>query len=83
MPTYRAFRPPGGDPPIAGQSCCEKQHQTIRAAVRCRWRCGREDLPIVSVDEAGAPRRLTADEEQNVLHELDMMADDYAEAIGS
>ena len=83
MRMYRALCPPIGKPPIKPQSCCDEQHQSIRTAVRCRWRNGREDLPIVAVDTAGVPHGLTDHEELTVQHELEMMADDYAEAAGS
>lgn len=83
MQSYMAFRPAGRKPPTAAETCCGRKHDSIRAAVRCRWRCGRGDLDIVAVDDAGAPARLSAAEEQKVILELDMLADDYAEALGS
>ena len=80
MRMYRAFCPPIGKPPIKAQSCCDEEHQSIRTAVRCRWRTGREDLPIVAFDTAGVPQGLTEDEALTVLYELEMIADHYAEA---
>ena len=84
MRMYRAFCPAIGKPPAAkAQSCCDRQHESIRAALRCRWRKGREELPILAFDTAGVPEGLTEDEDLVVLEELDRMADDYAEAAAS